>query len=426
MKNKNFLLKYLVYLFLVFPMLIISVEVILHGYYKINKVIFPRPLGGALKYDPITGWRGYISHEPLTDKKNPINFNKYGFVKFSDIDSDRGIIFLGDSVTQGVLSSGNNYIFSSLLQKKLEKDNYKVINLAFSSFNSWMENAELNRYLNFYKGDKNLPSPEVVISLGGIQDFWRFVNNLENRVSNNYSFYKDSYGLMMSDRFIKYSTDIFSVMEGNILNSFEVLFSSIKVNFLKNSSSAQLLRELKNNLITKKEITLKDRFSNMEISNKEYKKKINASQLITEINKSNNIKISSERYIYLRNLSIDSLVRNLKSNIAILDKNKFVYVYSPSMLSTLPVDPKYREISLLTPDKSVFDFYTLQLIENDYRKNLLNKISSIENLYLLDYSQIINNSHSSYFNDNSHFTDKGHELVSEKLDEDLRKLMLIK
>ena len=426
MKNKNFLLKYLVYLFLVFPMLIISVEVILHGYYKINKVIFPRPLGGALKYDPITGWRGYISHEPLTDKKNPITFNKYGFVKFSDIDSDRGIIFLGDSVTQGVLSSGNNYIFSSLLQKKLEKDNYKVINLAFSSFNSWMENAELNRYLNFYKGDKNLPSPEVVISLGGIQDFWRFVNNLENRVSNNYSFYKDSYGLMMSDRFIKYSTDIFSVMEGNILNSFEVLFSSIKVNFLKNSSSAQLLRELKNNLITKKEITLKDKFSNMEISNKEYKKKINASQLITEINKSNNIKISSERYIYLRNLSIDSLVRNLKSNIAILDKNKFVYVYSPSMLSTLPVDPKYREILLLTPDKSVFDFYTLQLIENDYRKNLLNKISSIENLYLLDYSQIINNSHSSYFNDNSHFTDKGHELVSEKLHEDLRKLMLIK
>ena len=426
MKNKNFLLKYLVYLFLVFPMLIISVEVILHGYYKINKVIFPRPLGGALKYDPITGWRGYISHEPLTDKKNPITFNKYGFVKFSDIDSDRGIIFLGDSVTQGVLSSGNNYIFSSLLQKKLEKDNYKVINLAFSSFNSWMENAELNRYLNFYKGDKNLPSPEVVISLGGIQDFWRFVNNLENRVSNNYSFYKDSYGLMMSDRFIKYSTDIFSVMEGNILNSFEVLFSSIKVNFLKNSSSAQLLRELKNNLITKKEITLKDRFSNMEISNKEYKKKINASQLITEINKSNNIKISSERYIYLRNLSIDSLVRNLKSNIAILDKNKFVYVYSPSMLSTLPLDPKYREILLLTPDKSVFDFYTLQLIENDYRKNLLNKISSIENLYLLDYSQIINNLHSSYFNDNSHFTDKGHELVSEKLDEDLRKLMLIK
>ena len=426
MKNKNFLLKYLVYLFLVFPMLIISIEVILHGYYKINKVIFPRPLGGALKYDPITGWRGYISHEPLTDKKNPITFNKYGFVKFSDIDSDRGIIFLGDSVTQGVLSSGNNYIFSSLLQKKLEKDNYKVINLAFSSFNSWMENAELNRYLNFYKGDKNLPSPEVVISLGGIQDFWRFVNNLENRVSNNYSFYKDSYGLMMSDRFIKYSTDIFSVMEGNILNSFEVLFSSIKVNFLKNSSSAQLLRELKNNLITKKEITLKDRFSNMEISNKEYKKKISASQLITEINKSNNIKISSERYIYLRNLSIDSLVRNLKSNIAILDKKKFVYVYSPSMLSTLPLDPKYREILLLTPDKSVFDFYTLQLIENDYRKNLLNKISSIENLYLLDYSKIINNSHSSYFNDNSHFTDKGHELVSEKLHEDLRKLMLIK
>jgi len=426
MKNKNFLFKYLIYLFLVFPMLVISIEVILHGYYKINKVNFPRPLGGALKYDPITGWRGYISHEPLTDKKNPITFDKYGLVKFSNIDSDRGIIFLGDSVTQGVLSSGNNYIFSSLLQKKIEKDNYKVINLAFSSFNSWMENAELNRYLNFYKGDKNLPSPEVVISLGGIQDFWRFINNLENRVINKKNFYKDSYGLMMSDRFIKYSTEIFSVMEGNILKSLEVLFSSIKVNILKNSSSVQLLRELKNTVIIKKEITLKNRFSNMEISNKKDKETINTRQLITEINKSNKIKISYERYIYLRNLSIDSLVRNLKSNIAILDKGKFVYVYSPSMLSTMPLDPKYRDILLLTPDQSVFDFYTLQLIENDYRKNLLNKISSIENLYLLDYSKLINSSHSIYFNDNSHFTDKGHELVSEKLYKDLIKLSIIK
>ena len=426
MKNKNFLIKYLIYLFCVFPFFIVSLEIILHGYYKLNKINFPRPLAGALKYDPISGWRGYISHEPSTDKKNPIVFDKYGLVKLKNVDSDKGLIFLGDSVAQGVLSSGNDFIFSSLIQNKLEKDKYQVINLAFSSLNSWMEHTELNRYLNFYKGDKNLPSPEIVVSLGGIQDFWRFTNNLENRVNQANNSYKDSYGLMMSDRFIKYSTDIFSVMDGNILKSLEVLFSSIKVNFLKNSSSAQLLRELKNNLIIKKEITLKDRFSNMEISNKEYKEKINAIQLITEINKSNNIKISSERYIYLRNLSIDSLVRNLKSNIAILDKKKFVYVYSPSMLSTLPVDPKYREILLLTPDKSVFDFYTLQLIENDYRKNLLKKISAIENLYLLDYSHIINNSHSSYFNDNSHFTDKGHELVSEKLHEDLINLMLIK
>ena len=426
MKNKNFLFKYLIYLLLVFPMLIISVEVILHQYYKMNKVIFPRPLGGALKYDPITGWRGYMSHEPLTDKKNPITFDQYGLVKISNIDSDKGIIFLGDSVTQGVLSSGNDYIFSSLLQKKIEKDNYKVINLAFSSFNSWMENAELNRYLNFYKGDKNLPSPEIVISLGGIQDFWRFINNLENRVSRKNSSYKDSYGLMMSDRFIKYSTEIFSVMEGNILKSLEVLISSIKVNILKNSSTAQLLRELKNNFLMNKEITFKNRFSNMKISNKEYKKNINIRQLISEINNSNKIDVSYERYIYLRNLSIDSLIRNIKSNIAILDEKKFVYVYSPSMLSTLPIDPKHRQILLSTPNKSFFDFYTLQILENDYRINLLNKLSLIENLYLLDYSKLINNYHFSYFNDNSHFSDEGHKLISEKLHKDLKILSLIK
>ena len=425
MKNKNFLSKYLIYLFCVFPLFIISIEIILHGYYKFNKVNFPRPLAGALKYDPITGWRGYISHEPSTDKKNPIILDENGLVKLNNIDSDKGIILLGDSVTQGVLSSGNDFIFSSLLQNKLEKDKYKVINLAFSSFNSWMEHIELNRYMNFYKGDKNLPKPEVVISIGGIQDFWRFLNNLENRVSNTNNFYKDSYGLMMSDAFIKYSKDIFSVMEGNVLKSLEILFSSLKVNWLKNSSSAQLIRELKNNLIIDKEITLKNKLSNVGNFNGEDIRNINTKQLITEINKSKNIYISYDRYIYLRDLSIDSLIRNIKSNAAILDKNKFVYVYSPSMLSTLPINPKHLEIFIKTPDKSIFDFYTLQLIENDFRKNLLKKISLIENIYLLDYSKFLKDSKVKYFSDNSHFSDEGHVLITEKLYKDLKQLNLI-
>ena len=426
MKNKNFLTKYLIYLFCVFPFFIVSIEIILHGYYKFKNINFPRPLAGALKYDPISGWRGYISHEPSTDKKNPIIFDEYGLVKLKNVDSDKGIIFLGDSVTQGVLSSGNEFIFSSLLQNKLEKDKYKVINLAFSSLNSWMEHTELNRYLNFYKGDKNLPSPEVVVSLGGIQDFWRFINNLENRVNNTDNFYKDSYGLMMSDGFIKYSNDIFSVMEGNILKSLEILLSSIKVNWLKNSSSAQLIRELKNNLIIDKEVTLKNKLSNTVEFSSDQNINIDAEKLITEINKSKNIKITFERYIYLRDLSIDSLIRNLKSNAAILDKNKFVYVYSPSMLSTLPINTKYSEIFLMTPYKSFSDFYTLQLIENDYRKNLLNKINSIENIYLLDYSKFLKDSNLKYFNDNSHFTDEGHELIAEKLYKDLKILNIIK
>ena len=425
MKNKNFLIKYLIYLFCVFPFFIVSLEIILHGYYKLNKINFPRPLAGALKYDPISGWRGYISHEPSTDKKNPIVFDKYGLVKLKNVDSDKGLIFLGDSVAQGVLSSGNDFIFSSLIQNKLEKDKYQVINLAFSSLNSWMEHTELNRYLNFYKGDKNLPSPEIVVSLGGIQDFWRFTNNLENRVNQANNSYKDSYGLMMSDRFIKYTNDIFSVMEGNILKALEILFSSIKVNWLKNSSSAQLIRELKNNLIIDKEVTLKNKLSNVGELNGKDNRNINIEELITELNKSNNIKISYKRYIYLRDLSIDSLIRNLKSNAAILDKNKFVYVYSPSMLSTLPINKKYSEIFLMTPYKSVFDFYTLQLIENDYRKNLLNKINSIDNLYLLDYSKFLKDSQLLYFNDNSHFSDDGHILIAEKLYKDLKNLNLI-
>jgi len=425
MKNKNFLIKYLIYLFCVFPFFIVSLEIILHGYYKLNKINFPRPLAGALKYDPISGWRGYISHEPSTDKKNPIVFDKYGLVKLKNVDSDKGLIFLGDSVAQGVLSSGNDFIFSSLIQNKLEKDKYQVINLAFSSLNSWMEHTELNRYLNFYKGDKNLPSPEIVVSLGGIQDFWRFTNNLENRVNQANNSYKDSYGLMMSDRFIKYTNDIFSVMEGNILKALEILFSSIKVNWLKNSSSAQLIRELKNNLIIDKEVTLKNKLSNVGELNGKDNRNINIEELITELNKSNNIKISYKRYIYLRDLSIDSLIRNLKSNAAILDKNKFVYVYSPSMLSTLSINKKYSEIFLMTPYKSVFDFYTLQLIENDYRKNLLNKINSIDNLYLLDYSKFLKDSQLLYFNDNSHFSDDGHILIAEKLYKDLKNLNLI-
>ena len=200
---------------------------------------------------------------------------------------------------------------------------------------------------------------------------------------------------------------------------------NIKVSWLKNSSSAQLVREFKNNLIVDNEVTLKNKLSNAGEFIGDDNRNIKTEKLITEINKSNNIKISFERYIYLRDLSIDSLVRNLKSNIAILDNKKFVYVYSPSMLSTLPINPKYSEISLMTPYKSSSDFYTLQLIENDYRKNLLNKINSIENIYLLDYSKFLKDSNLKYFNDNSHFSDEGHVFIAEKLYKDLNRLNII-
>ena len=405
--NKNkYLYKYLFYLSIITPAMLLFLELSLGTYYRYRNVVFPRPLGGALKYDPISGWRGYISHEPETDSINPITFDHNGLVynPYENADTRKnGIIILGDSVAQGVLSSGNQYNFPSNLQKIINNNDLEmnVKNLSFSSFNSWMEHTELMRYLNNYEMYDDLPTPNIIISFGGIQDFWRLIKKINQFDQLNQISYLNANNLMLSEQNIDYALKATSAREGNIKDGFQVMSTSLKLNWLKFSGIANLIREAKDLLSSKSNPK-----SLLDI------KEINYSKM-------NIIKIDtflgSDHYKFLVDSVTSSVERNIRSSIGATPKSDYVYVYSPTKFSS-PINIRIdsEELINLSENQSL-DLYTLKLIERDYRNSLLKKLLKIEELTVLDFSQLPEQNPKVKFNDYSHFSDQGNLSIAKEL-----------
>ena len=95
----------------------------------------------------------------------------------------------------------------ALLRKKDNK--IDIINLSYSGFNSWQENINVERYFNSESNHNDLPSKiELIASLGGIQDFWNFIDLLYMDPNEKSEFYKVN-GLMTgqsgSDNFVEYN-----------------------------------------------------------------------------------------------------------------------------------------------------------------------------------------------------------------------------
>ena len=406
MNNKKFIQKYLLYLVIITPSLLLFLELSLGAYYRFRNVNFPRPLGGALKYDPISGWRGYISHEPKTDKINPITFDHHGLVYNpynTQQNKKNGIIILGDSVAQGVLSSGNKYNFSSILQKLINMNefNFNVKNLAFSSFNSWMEHAELMRYLNTHQIHNDLPFPSIIISFGGIQDFWRLVKKFSLNDQINKTTYVNANNLMLSKENIDYALTSTAGREGNIKKGIQLMITSLKINWLKYSRIANLARETKfllNKLNHTKSIS----------NNSSYNYK----------GKSINI-IYSDYYNSLVDSVTSSVERNIRSSIGASPKSKYIYVYSPTVFSSKIIKEKDQRLIVKLPGNEFLDLYTLKLIEREYRKSLLNKLLLVKDLIVLDYSKLPERDNKPWFNDYSHFNDKANRWIAEELYTDL-------
>ena len=406
MKNKNYFYKYLLYLAIITPGMIIFSELSLGIYFRLKKVDFPRPLGGALQYDPISGWRGYISHEPKTDSINPVTFDHHGLV-FNPYEipnsNKKGIIILGDSVAQGVLSSGNKYTFSSILQKIINENElqFTVKNLAFSSFNSWMEHAELMRYLSNHKMYEDLPSPKIIISFGGIQDFWRLISKIDHSGQLLRSPYIKAINLMLSEKNILYALKSTSAREGNIKNGLQVMATSLKMNWLKYSRIANLIRDTKKILSSN---SIKKDFINIRLKNAN---KINIKTLHGFM--------GSDEYNFLVDSVTSSVERNIRSSIGATPKSSYVYVYSPTKFSSpLNKDIDIEEIVKLSGNKSL-DLYSLKLIERDYRKLLLNKLVQIKGLKVFDFSQLPEENKKVQFNDYSHFNNEGNISIAKEL-----------
>ena len=119
---------------------------------------------------------------------DPFNYiNGHGLVKTSYSSNSKtgndvkGVVITGNSAALGhpILELGNHQnTFVNLLEKSLrdEDKSIDVVNLSFYGFNSWQENVELVRYLNSNSNHNDLPDPYLVASVGGIQDFWDFID----------------------------------------------------------------------------------------------------------------------------------------------------------------------------------------------------------------------------------------------------------
>ena len=161
-----------------------------------------------MKFDILSGWRGH-TREQFLDNNDPkiISLDEHSLVK-TPFESNKmqgdfkGILLLGNSVAMGhpIYSYENNKSFGGELEANLRKNdsNIDLINGAYFGFSSWQEHIELARYLNSSSTHNNLPNLSSVISFGGIQDFWKLLELLENEFKQTKKDYAFANGLMIS------------------------------------------------------------------------------------------------------------------------------------------------------------------------------------------------------------------------------------
>ena len=183
MKTRSEIIKFIFFTSTFIPIIIFILEITLT---LTNKFNTKYTIG--TKYDSLTGWR-----ENCTNKyTNPENYDflicdRNGFIK-TPYEHDRkqkdiyGILLLGNSVAmgEGLYGSNNAKTFASQLEKNLRNFNPKIdlINAAYAGFNTWQEHVETFRYLNSEPFNDDLPRLRLIVSFGGIQDFWNFMRLL--------------------------------------------------------------------------------------------------------------------------------------------------------------------------------------------------------------------------------------------------------
>ena len=144
-----------------------------------------------------------------------------------------GFLLLGNSLAmgEGLYGYGNNKTFASQLELNLRAQDPSIdlVNAVYSGFNTWQEYSEMIRYLNAEPFFDDLPALDMVVSFGGIQDFWRFIrliNNSENSSKLEYGFANN---MMIEKTTIEYINFLSSSTSGKIKSSFYSFVNSIEV-----------------------------------------------------------------------------------------------------------------------------------------------------------------------------------------------------
>ncbi len=396
------------------PILVFVIELVSYGLLRYKKSYFPER--SYIKYehlkpDMINGIR---FKEPVNnkDKKNKY-INKYGLIKTFyeskaiDSNKNKGIIITGNSVSLGhpFIERGLfKKTFTNLIEEGIRDkgDLFDMVNLSFYNFNSWEEKVELNRYLNSYNNYKNLPNIDIFASVGGIQDFWGFIDLLHHEKKYlEKDFYKAN-GLMTwkqrNKPFEKFYEKAYKSSIGNIFVSFDIFLNSF-ISFIKeNSNTIEVMRRIKdkktNQLISKNN----EKYDLTEI--------INEKSLLKNIIE-NKIGITTSEYNDIKYSTILSTVRNFRSISVIIPSSKIFFVYLPTRITIkeqLNISNRFKYKKLNIKD--------LHIIEKDYRNSLINGLSQIKNIDIINIGSI---GKFDWFTDESHFSIKGHEKIAKIL-----------
>ena len=419
MRGKSEIIKFIVYTSLLIPTIISILEITFFFINKSNTY-----LSNGTKYDALTGWRENCENK-YTNSENYefLICDRNGFIK-TPFEHDNkknnayGILLLGNSVAmgEGLYGFDNAKTFASQLEKNLRNVNPKIdlVNAAYSGFNTWQEHVETLRYLNSEPFNDYLPSLDLIVSFGGIQDFWNFMrllsNNAESR--NEYSF---ANGMMIDKNNIDYINFLTSSSQGNIRSGLIAFLNAIKKksNLISYIDDLRFINKVKPGTFEKKQLTI-----NMEnnLQNKSLQ------EVLDQI-----FNLDYVEYEKIKNYSIQSTLRNISSTANLNLDSKYIYAYAPNYFSSLSENQlnsssfKYLiGIKHLLGDP-IFPPKILEremhLIEKDYRETLSREIKKNKNIIYIDFSQEAKESN--WFLDYSHFTEFAASELSLRLAEDI-------
>ena len=423
MRSKNEIIRFIVYTSIFIPITIFILEI---TFLLINKS--NTKLANGTKFDSLTGWRENCDNK----KNNPENYkflicDRNGFIK-TPFEHDKnqkdtyGILLLGNSVAmgEGLYGFDNEKTFASQLEKNLREINPKIdlVNAAYSGFNTWQEHVETFRYLNSEPFNDYLPPLNLIVSFGGIQDFWNFMRLLtENDLNRiDYSF---ANGMMIEKNNIDYVNFLTSSSLGNIRSGFITFVNSIRKrsNFLSYIDYLRSINKVKPGTYEKKQLTI-----NLEtnIKNKNLKEVLKQ-----------RLNLKFTEYEKIKNYAIQSKLRNISSTANLDLDNKYIYVYAPNYFSSLSKEQiNGQSYKYLIGIKHLVGNPTfppkvlereMYLIEKDYRETLAQEIKKNKNIIYIDYS--LEAESSSWFLDYSHFTEFAASKLSSKLAEDIFKII---
>ena len=424
MKSRSDSIKTIAYTILFLPIIFFILEISFLLFNRSNDKFDKETI-----YDSLTGWRNNCNNKD--DNPENLDFlicDKHGFIKTPYQTNYKnkntyGILLLGNSVAmgEGLYGFNNEKTFASQLEKYLRDRDASIdlVNAAYSGFNTWQEHVETFRYLNSEPFHNDLPSANLIVSFGGIQDFWNFISLLTTSKSVEEKKYSLANGMMINKTNIEYINFLTSSSQGNIKSGFSSLINSLKTSskLLSYLDSIAFPKNIKPGFYEKKQLTIDIEY---------IAKNRNLKEILNE-----RFDLNIEEYENIKNYAIQSTIRNLSSTSNLRTNSKYIYIYAPNYFSSLSEDQlKGNNYKYLIGIKHlignpIFPLKVLEremhLIEKDYRETLLREINKLNSINFIDYSQKAEATN--WFLDYSHFTEFAASKISSSLAEDILLLL---